>query len=142
MKKIFLFLPILILIISSTYGQSLKYKEVRNNDLVHVLNNIKQTISFTSDNRDLYIKIFNVGDPSGSAHTGESDEITSSIYIAVSDGGEGPEQHLYRLPSIYNPKFLNWIKTSNGPKIQLTYGPFNKRKTITILITLKKLLIQ
>src|SRR6185312_39578 len=90
-------------------AQKLSYSSIKNQDLTYVLNNIVKTTSYTTNNNDLFISVYSVDDPSGSAHIEGDDEVTNSIYIAVSEDGESPEQHLYRLSSVYNPKFLNWV---------------------------------
>jgi len=142
MKRITLSVLTVIICHAIAVSQTLKYKAVNNDDLVYILNNIEKTTSFTSDKNDLFVKVFNVADPSGSAHTEGTDEITNSIYIAVSEDGEGPEQHLFRLASVYDPKFIKWVKTPAGPELILSYGPANKRKTATIRVTLKQLFIR
>jgi hypothetical protein len=126
---------------SFAFGQAVKYKEIQNADLRYVLNNILKTTSYDDDKNSLYVNVYNVGDPSGSANN-ESCEITNSIYIAVSEDGELPEQHLFRLTSIYGAKFVTWTKTSVGPALVMTYGPNNKRKKVTILVGLKRLTLK
>ena len=120
-------------------GQTLRYKKVESHDLTYLLNNIEKTTDFKAS--DLSVKVYLVSDPSGSAQTGETDEVTTSIYFAVSEYDQAPEQYVYRLTSVYNPKFVKWIKDAAGPKLVITYGPFNKTKTATIQVTLKRLII-
>lgn len=126
---------------SFAIGQVLRYKEVQNADLRYVLNNILKTTSFDDDKNSLYVNVYNVADPSGSANN-ESCEITNSIYIAVSEDGEFPEQHLFRLTSVYDAKFVTWTKTSVGPALVITYGTVNKRKKATISVGLKRLTLK
>jgi len=97
---------------------------------------------FKSGDVDLFINVFNVSDPSGSAGFSESEEITNSIYIAVSEDGEAPEQHLFRLSSVYDPKFIKWTKTPTGAILTIDYGTSNKRQRSTIKVTLSQLLIR
>ena len=122
-------------------GQTLHYKKVESYDLTYLLNNIEKTTDFTASESDLRVKVYLVSDPSGSAQTGETDEVTTSIYFAVSEYDEAPEQYVYRLTSVYNPKFVKWIKDAAGPKLVITYGPFDKTQTATIQVTLKRLFI-
>ena len=120
-------------------GQTLRYKKVESHDLTYLLNNIEKTTDFKAS--DLSVKVYLVSDPSGSAQTGETDEVTASIYFAVSEYDQAPEQYVYRLTSVYNPKFVKWIKDAAGPKLVITYGPFNKTQTATIQVRLKRLII-
>jgi hypothetical protein len=142
MKKIILATLVIVVSHAITIGQTLKYKAIQNADLNYVLNNIEKTTQFAADNGDLFIKAYIVADPSGSAHVDGTDEITNSIYIAVSEDGEAPEQHLFRLTSVYDPKFVNWIKTPGGPELVISYGPANKRKKATVHVALKQLVIR
>ena len=140
MQKTTLFL-IFGLLSLQTFGQTIRYKKVENYDLIYLLNNIEKTTDFKATESDLAVRVYSVSDPSGSAQTGESDEVTTSIYFAVSEYGEAPEQYVYRLTSLYNPKFVKWVKDAGGPKLIITYGSFNKIRTATIQVTLKKLII-
>ena len=142
MKRIFLLLIIAIVSHQITIAQTIKVKEVKNADLAYVLNNIVKTTRFTDDKNNLLIRAYVVSDKSGSAHTEGTDEVTSSIYIAVSNDGEVPEQHLFRLASVYNPKLVNWVKTATGSGLVLTYGPASKMKKATIQVGLKQLVIR
>jgi hypothetical protein len=141
MKRIFLLLCIITVCQRISLAQAVKYKEVKNGDLAYVLNNIVKTTRFTDDKNNLFIRVYVIADPSGSAHTEGTDEITNSIYIAVSDDGEAPEQHLFRLASVYDPKLLNWSKTALGPELIMTYGSANKKKKAAIRVGLKQLVI-
>jgi len=122
-------------------GQALRYKKVESYDLTYLLNNIEKTTDFKSSESDLRVKVYLVSDPSGSAQTGETDEVTTSIYFAVSEYDQAPEQYVYRLTSVYNPKFVKWIKEAGGPKLLITYGAYNKIRTATIKVSLKRLII-
>ena len=73
-------------------GQTLHYKKVESYDLTYLLNNIGKTTDFKDSESDLRVKVYLVSDPSGSAQTGETDEVTASIYFAVSEYDQLPEQ--------------------------------------------------
>lgn len=140
MKKIAALWSLILMLSVTAKAQKLSYSTVKDQDLTYVLNNIVKTTSYTN-NSDLYVQVYNVADPSGSAHTEGTDEITNSIYIAVSEDGESPEQHVYRLSSVLNPKFVNWIKSPSGAKLVISYGFAGKRRNATISISLRKLVI-
>ena len=122
-------------------GQTLDYKKVDSYDLTYFLNNIEKTIDFKATDSDLIVRVYFVSDPSGSAQTGESDEVTTSIYFAVSEYGEAPEQYVYRLTSVYNPKFIKWLKDGCEPKFLMAYGTSDKLRSATIQVKLKKLIV-
>ena len=141
MQRTRLLLLLFSLLSLQALGQTLRYKKVESYALTYLLNNIEKTTDFKASESDLAVRVYSVSDPSGSAQTGESDEVTASIYFAVSEYGEAPEQYVYRLTSLYNPKFVKWVKDAGGPKLVITYGPYNKIRTATIQVTLKKLII-
>jgi hypothetical protein len=138
-------IPFLLLfncfIIFPVFAQHLNYKSVSNEDLTYVLNNIEKHITLKNNADTLFINVYMVSDPSGSAGIPEGEEITNTIYIAVSEDGEAPEQNLFKLTSVYNPKIVSWNTAAIRPQIVLAYGPFDKRKKATISISLKGLTI-
>lgn len=135
----------LILILSfsfalATFGQTLSYTKVNDESLVHILNNLTKLSQYKSDSCDLIITVYSIDDLSGSAGFA-NDEITNSIYIAVSEYGEAPNQSLFKLSSIYNPKFVKWIGDKKEPKFILAYGISHKREKATIIVNLHSLTI-
>ena len=135
------FLLLFGLLLLQILGQTLDYKKVDSYDLTYFLNNIEKTIDFKATDSDLIVRVYFVSDPSGSAQTGESDEVTTSIYFAVSEYGEAPEQYVYRLTSVYNPKFIKWLKDGGEPKFLMAYGTSDKLRSATIQVKLKKLIV-
>ena len=124
------------------FAQVLKYQKINNQDLVYVLNNIERSILFQNSTGDLFVNVYIVSDPSGSAHTEGTDEITNSIYIATSEDGEAPEQHLFCIGSVYDPRLISWTKSVKHPRIIFTYGPADKRKKVSVAIELSGLKIK
>jgi hypothetical protein len=136
--KVFKLSLLLTFFISSSYAQKLTFREEGNRSLVYILNNLKLISSYTNTSSSLFITLYQVGDESGSAGS-ESCEITHKYYVAVSEDGEFPEHHLYRLNSVYNPQFIKWIKSDIQPKFVFTYLSGNTKRTATVSVTLKKL---
>jgi len=135
----------LILILSlffslAAFGQNLSYTKVDGEDLVYILNNLEKLSTYKSDSSTLYVTIYSVPNHSGSAGL-PSSEVTNSIYIAVSEYGELPNQNLFRLSDVYNPKFIKWISSKNEPSFILTYGTYNNREKATIKVKLDSLSI-
>lgn len=116
-------------------AQKLTVKSSANNELVYVLNNLEGKFSTYTNNNDLFITVYLVRDVSGSAGD-ESCEANNLLYIATSEDGEAPEQHLFKLTNIYNPKFVRWIKKPK-PEMIFTYGAAGHKKTATIAVSLK-----
>jgi hypothetical protein len=129
-------------IIATAAAQNLTYKKVTDGDLAYVLNNLEKQIQFENTAGDLFINVYVVSDPSGSAHIEGTEEVTSTIYIAVSEDGELPEQNLFRLTSVYDPKIISPAKKARFPQLVFTYGAADKRKKAIISITLKSLQIK
>lgn len=135
------FLPIILglMYATLTYSQNVSYRKDTNEDLVYILNNIVKTTEY-SDSSNISIIVYSVADPSSSAGYA-SCEVTNTLYIAVSGYGEAPDQSLFKLSSVYDPKFIKWIKTNDAPELVIAYGPSDKRKQVKIKISLDKLAI-
>ena len=119
-------------------AQKLTYKQSTNDELVYVLNNMEGKFA-TFNNNELFIKVYLVTNVSGSAD-GESCEVNNFLYIATSNGGEAPDEFLFKLAAVYDPKFVKWIK-SPKPQMVFTYGEAGHRKTAIVTITLKGITI-
>lgn len=141
MQRIILLLLFTSFLANQSFGQTLSYKKVESTDITYVLNNIVKTSIYKGEKSNLAVIVYAVSDPSGSAKIGETHEVTTSIYFAVSEYDEVPEQYVYKLSSVYNPKLIRWIEGAAGPKIVLTYGPYKIKRTATIQVTLQKLII-
>ena len=143
MKKIILKILFTILIISSYTSPSLSQEElsyvtIENDNLIWVLNRVKILKEFSTD--ILSIRVLEVTNESGSAGF-DNCEVTSTIYITVSEDGEYPEQKLYKLTPVYNPKIEKSEVKKYSPIIYLSYGPLKNPKKIKIVISLNKLSI-
>jgi hypothetical protein len=122
-------------------AQSIKYKSVSNQDLTYVLNNMQKRYVYT-DHKTLNIAVYLVADQQGDSDVPADCKTASSIYVAVSEIKPQPEQYVYKLSSVCDPKFINWIKSKKMYKIAFSYGSAVKRKTATVGITLKKLVVE
>jgi hypothetical protein len=133
------FLLVLLMNIGCSYGQEVKVAMVEDQDLIHLLNNIKELSSTRTKN--LSITIFSVANPSGSAGNG-SDEIDYDLLIAVSEYDELPEQSLFRLSNFYNPAIKKWNTKTGDPEVTIEYGPYDDRKEILLRISLQNILLE
>jgi hypothetical protein len=141
MKKLLINAMLLVASISAYSQKKVTYKEVQKEDLVYILNNLEKVTSYNNNN-DLFITVYSVSDLSGSAGL-ESCAVTNRYYIAVSEDGEAPEQHLYKLGSVYEPQFIRWIKSPREPKLVFTYIDLkaNIKRIVTAAITLNKIVV-
>jgi hypothetical protein len=135
-------LTILIVISVPLYrvlGQSnLKTEKVEDGRLIKVLNEL--TFFTEKKTRQLSIRVFTVGNESGSAGFG-SCEITHQIYIATSECGELPEQNLFVIGPFYNPTLSGWSE-KEGQELTIEYGESKSRKRATIKISFDKIEIK
>ena len=122
-------------------AQSIKYKSISNQDLTYVLNNLQKRYVYT-DHKTLNIVVYLVADQQGDVDAPADCKTPGSIYIAVSEVKPQPQQYVYKLNPVCDPKFVNWIKSKKMYKIAFSYGASAKRKTATIGITLKKLVVE
>jgi hypothetical protein len=137
-----LFLSIFAFVLAFVYcqGQSLIITRDTNEDLVYILNNMGEQYSYAPDTSELLVNVYFVWDPSGSAGFA-SCEATNSIYIAVSERGEGVDQNLFRISSLYNPKITKWLGNRSVPRFRIEYGPADQRKRADITIGIDRLTI-
>ena len=105
-------------------------------DFVRLLNDIKFINSFQTD--ELSIKVMSTSNLPGSLGFA-SGEVTTNIWIAVSEFGELPEQTLYRVNNLYGPKLVKFDDT-NPTKPTLTLEYINEgTKQITLQLSIEKI---
>jgi len=133
------FIILFFLLATTLSAQPKRIPVIQVNDslTVSLLNNFNLLKQFSTN--DLSIRIIEVTNESGSAGF-DNCEVTSNIYIAVSEFGEYPEQNLFLIRSLYAPKVKD-IKEKNGKIIlKLTYID-KKEKTLNIEISLQAIKI-
>lgn len=97
-KPIIIFL-ILILISFSGKAQSIKTEKVKEKSISLLLNNIRNFIQFKVKN--IAITIVEVSNGAGSAKIPETEEVTSNLYLGVSEIDTYPEQNLFLIKDLY-----------------------------------------
>jgi len=122
-------------------AQKMSYKSVANEDLVEVLNSIENYHTIQTPDNSIVVNVFLVSKPHESAGNSETDETKEAIYVATSECDLAPEQHLFKLTSIYNAKIISWSKSKKNPQFVFTYGPANRLKRVTVTVSLKGLKI-
>lgn len=122
-------------------AQSIKFKSVSNQDLTYVLNNMQKRYVYT-DHKTLNIAVYLVAEQQGNTDAPADCKTPGSIYIAVSEVKPQPEQYVFKLNAVCDPKFINWVRSKKMYKIAFSYGAAVKRKTATVGILLKKLVVE
>ena len=141
LKKILLATLFIAGVAFNSLAQSIKYKNVSNQDLTYVLNNLQKRYVYT-DHKTLNIAVYLIADQQGDPDAPADCKNPQSVYVAVSEVKPQPEQHVYKLDAVCDPKFINWIKSKKMYKIAFSYGAAVKRKTATVGIMLKKLVVE
>ena len=141
MKKTILKIALTILLFTTYISpllsqEKLSYVTMENDNLTWILNRVKILKEFSADT--LFIRVLEVTNESGSAGFANC-EVTSTIYVAVSEYGEYPDQKLYKLTPVYNPKIDISGENSYSPIIYLSYGSLKNPKKYKIEISLNKL---
>lgn len=141
LKKILFAVLFIAGVAFNSLAQSINYKSVSNQDLTYVLNNLQKRYVYT-DHKTINIAVYLVAAQQGDADAPADCKTASSIYVAVSEIKPQLEQHVYKLNAVCDPKFINWIKSKKMYKIAFSYGAAVKRKTATVGIMLKKLVVE
>lgn len=134
-------LPLLILIFCGFIGfAQVKSTEIKDYNLMYALNNI-DTVMIRSNN-EIYVRLYKISNPFGSAHMPETDEISNRYLIAVSEPDDAPEQHLYNVGDFLAPKILKFQGTKDDHfNVIIEYGIYKKRKKVSVDISLKKVTV-
>ncbi len=93
-------------------------EEVDESPLVQILNDLMILSEYETD--DIRIRIFGFYIAPGSGGRSGTEDIMS-IYIAVSEYGEYPEQKLFKLDPLYKPSPVTWDSSSSVPTGQIDY---------------------
>ena len=105
---------------------------ISDSNIVRIFNNI--SILEVKRALEFVVKIFSVGDESGSANR-ESCAITEKVYIAVSEYGEHPLEKLYRLESLYSPRIESIVPEGDTVVILFSYIESQDRLSLKVKIT-------
>ena len=128
-----------ICFIQVTYGQNeLKIEKSENVKLIKVLNNSE----LIGENRENYlsVRIYKIDNGSGSAGISEGHEVSHNLLIAVSEFDEKPNQNIFEIGPLYNPKFIIWNDIKKHERgFQIEYGIYNKRKKIKLKVNINEL---
>ena len=133
--KSFLFISIFL---SFAMAQpKLTYKEITNEEQIRLFNNIE--ILAQKDFESFRVRVLGLDHESGSA--GKSNcEVLTTIYIAISEYDEEPEQKLFKIESLYSPKILKILEEKSMPIIYLSFRPTERPQYLKIKVVNNKIL--
>ncbi len=121
MKKLII-IAILAFVSIDSNSQYSVLKFEKDSSLTRILNSISYYKVFMTS--DLAITIIVVGNESGSANLPEGHEVSSKVFIGVSDFDLQPKNLLYSIDNLYTPKdFKIAEKNSNFVILKFTHGP-------------------
>jgi len=129
MKKIIILLSIGIALVKTSDAQTVhvELKKLEDKNFVYALCNIDTAIRKGSSN--LQIVLYEVTNPSGSAHIAGGDEISNHFLIAVSSKDEDPKQKAYSVGDFYTPKIKKFDELSKDVfEIIIEDGPYDHKK--------------
>jgi len=86
----------------------------------------------------LAVRVVEVPGETGSAKDGESDQVVSWLYIAVSEFGEAPRQSLFRLGPLFAPKLDSLVTQRDSAVAFVSYGLPAKPQHARIAVTLDR----
>lgn len=131
MKSILTFVTLLSFIFGAKSQEKIAFKKLTDSSLIYLLNNVRDYKLLKG--KDQVVSIFLVSSgKSASANfpsfsTG-SDEISESLYIAVSEYDDSPEQSLFILDDIFGVTELSLsIKKEDDKLITLSFSYFDRK---------------
>lgn len=132
MKTLALF--ILVCLMCTATAQTVKVEANNDKTLNAVLSNVESLSIKEAD--DFLIRVYLMADPSGSAKTPETDEITHHLLISISQYGEDPPSSLFFVGHFYNPKIIKEGKIGHlAYFLEVKYGPVDQTKIQRIVIS-------
>ncbi len=118
-------------------SQEVVFEKVENFKTIKLLNDFSLLKEFKTE--QLIVKIISINNFPGSAD-GPNGEISNDIYIAVSEFDEYPNQNLFKLSNLFNPKIENIDLSDNSkPSFDMISGQSDNRNKIKIEITINEI---
>lgn len=121
------------LVLNTCLGvQEPSVKKLDNQELSMILNNIESMKKYEVET--FSIVIFLKSNKSGSANLGETDEVSHSYLIGISEHDEFPKQSLYQIGNFINPQIQNVIYHKKKIELWIEHGIYNSRRQIGFII--------
>lgn len=137
--KIYIVLLLLCFTFNS-YSQSIKSKEILQQDCVELIGSIESHDVFAG--KELVLGIFKVSNGYGSAKFPETDEISFNIMISVTHYDETPLYKLSTVGPFINPKVVKNVDSGTSVTLFIEDGIVNKRKTTKVKVSETKVHIE
>ncbi|TAJ67679.1 MAG: hypothetical protein EPO58_00965 [Chitinophagaceae bacterium] len=142
MKYIFNFLLILFIslfAITRAESQSVLINKVTDSNVIKIIPNIKSCSHFY--HKELGITVLEVTNETGSANLDESEEVTTDLFIGVSEADENPRQNCFRIKDLYGITDIKLEKSETSEAILSFFyidlkAKVNKRKQVKIRLNL------
>lgn len=136
--KVLLSLILFLSLVNKGNSQNKEFEKVKNAKLTMVLNNLKSTYALQMSNA--LVRVYIIGNPSGSANQPESDEVTDNIYIAFTETDEHPRQSLFVFKNVYGASDVRISKGVKDMTAILSFYYINlkndEKKKIEVEVTL------
>ena len=111
------FLFFLLTTACSSYAQTVKGTKIKQKELGKFIADMEDLQTFQG--QQLWVRILNVSDGSGSAKTKGTDEVVHSLYICVGQYDEDPECTLFKVGPFNQPKVMKKVETKSGRSFML-----------------------
>ena len=108
-------------------AQSVTYKKVQNIELNNFIGSFFEYQLL--ELKESIVKTLLVSNPSGSARSTESDEVTNTVYISNCENGELLDCKLYIIENLIRIKVDSVKEDETNIIIQITSGNYNQRKS-------------
>ncbi|TSJ44542.1 hypothetical protein FO440_10305 [Mucilaginibacter corticis] len=122
------------------FGQKISLTPVQNKGLKSILCDVDTVLFRRSVSTS--VMLYKINNPTGSAHTPGTDEISNKFFIAVTNGDEVPDQILYSVGDFLGPKIIRFQAVKNDQYLlTIEYGVHKSRKRINLDISLDKVTV-
>ncbi|NBC85096.1 MAG: hypothetical protein GVY25_02780 [Bacteroidetes bacterium] len=126
-RAVFAATIVVSLLVGAAEAQPIPYDEVDDVDFVYIMNRV-QVLGEVANDR-LAVRVLSVENLPGSADS-PSGEVTSAVYVGVSEYDELPAQRLFRFEDLMAPEVERMNEGSLG--VSLTFGPADARRSVCV----------
>lgn len=129
-------LIILICCLPAQGQQELKVVQLNDESMVQTVHSIFQIQSIEA--AGFHVKILSLHNPSGSAFTRETDEVSDFYLVAISEFDELPTQSLFKVGDFFAPKILELTNTEESVNLKIQHLTEDGKELTSIKIGLHK----
>jgi hypothetical protein len=115
-------------------------KSVKTKSIVKLLGSIDSSMTIMADR--FIIKVFLVGNPSGSAMIAEGHENSHNLLVNVAEYDENPIWNLFSIGPFYNPKISTGPDLKDKYMLSIEHGGYDERRKTNLAIFLDKIIIE